>query len=156
MYFAAPVHFCGDDPPTSHGRLCRPSSAWEHRADGLAAGWYRASWGCFGVCSARRYTRWREWLAKAALGVPFDDVWLDPEAFAGRPFIELLDFADDEGVIGPRTAAKLFADFDALVPAPSIRSVGLERWDLFGHLRFAFEVAAAGGMVVFSTREVPR
>ena len=57
------------------------------------------------------YNIYREWLCMAAYGVLPEDVWSDPEKYKGQPFYEQINFADNEGTIGPKTAAKLAQDY---------------------------------------------
>jgi hypothetical protein len=66
------------------------------------------------------YNRWRERLCAVVLGVQPDQVWNYPEHFAGKPFFELINFSDCEGVIGPQTCAKLAKDFEELAWADQV------------------------------------
>lgn len=58
------------------------------------------------------YNQWRDWLSRTMLGVPARAVWENEKIYKGRPFYELIDFSDCEGIIGPVVAAKLAADFE--------------------------------------------
>lgn len=95
------------------------------RADGLEAS------ACYSYADTKHvfsrsyggYNRWREELAKLA-GYPLDyretfgvrkashaaAAW-NGKVQAGAPFWELVNFADNEGTIGPTVAAKLLRDF---------------------------------------------
>jgi hypothetical protein len=117
-----------------------------------------ASSGAFRAGSYSGYNNWREQLAKFA-GYPATPVSYygeaptprhDQGAFSveGGPFWELINFADNEGVIGPEVSAKLAKDFETFQ----------ERADAFGDKwwrsrykmwREAFEAAAQGGAVKF-------
>jgi hypothetical protein len=55
------------------------------------------------------YGRWRSELALAATGKPIEEIWADPNP--DLPFIDLLNFADNDGCIGPAAARRLLADF---------------------------------------------
>jgi hypothetical protein len=57
------------------------------------------------------YNWWREELCEFALDTEPEEVWMYPEDFVGRPFVELIDFTDCDGRIGTNVAAKLAADF---------------------------------------------
>ena len=57
------------------------------------------------------YSRFRAWLSMGALKVDPEKVWADPDKYAGAPFYEQINFADNEGTIGPKTAAKLAEDY---------------------------------------------
>ena len=54
------------------------------------------------------YSTWRNMLAEAAGYDSADQVWAGE--FSG-PFVELINFSDCEGYIGPHVSAKLLADF---------------------------------------------
>jgi len=57
------------------------------------------------------YNAWRSELAKFAGYESSTYVWDNREKVAGQPFVELIDFSDCEGVIGPSVSAKLARDF---------------------------------------------
>jgi hypothetical protein len=58
------------------------------------------------------YGQWRDWLAQAAYGKRIESVWDDIDAGGyGGPFAELINFADNEGTIGPVASKKLYRDF---------------------------------------------
>ena len=60
------------------------------------------------------YSAWRRQLSLLSLGVEPEEVWEHPRRFRGKPFAELIDFPDGAGpIIGPKTSAKLYADFVA-------------------------------------------
>jgi hypothetical protein len=82
---------------------------WPGHSDGIKAGVYSfAESGDFKAGSYSYYTWWRDQLARFALGKPAVRVWTENPS---GPFIELIHFADNEGVIGPKMAAKLAKDF---------------------------------------------
>lgn len=95
--------------------------------------------------------QFREVLARVFYGKAPRDIWNDPEAYADRPFFELLQFADNEGTIGPLAAADLARDF----------AEGREQWDAaldvsewdrrkYDEWAEAFEAAANDGLVRFA------
>jgi hypothetical protein len=51
-------------------------------------------------------------LSTAFLGVEATTVFKDPEQYVDAPFFELINFADNEGAIGPDAAADLVKDFE--------------------------------------------
>lgn len=82
--------------------------------DDLESGFYRCGdkyERSFKAGSYSGYNRWREKLSLLALGVMPEEVWDQPELYRGKPFVELIHFSDCEGVIGPKTSAKLAKDF---------------------------------------------
>lgn len=134
------------------------------REVGLDAEWYAIpdaaadSLG-FRAGSYSGYNRWREHLAQLA-GYPaaMDAEYRTDSSHAvgawqatSGPFWELINFADNEGVIGPVVAAKLaldFAEFDERAKAFDPEGDGwfyaqYQKW------RQAFEMAADGGAVDF-------
>ena len=54
------------------------------------------------------YNEWRDHLARMAVGMSAKKIWAS--GWKG-PFVELINFPDNEGVIGPVVAAKLAKDF---------------------------------------------
>jgi|SRR6185503_6936916 len=114
-----------------------------NRLDGAREGWYRptaATTGhAFRAGSYSGYNEWREALCWMALRVRPQAVWKSPEAFAGRPFVELINFSDCEGCIGPVTSAKLAADFASIA----------RDFPLWEHWHTALTLAAQGGFVTF-------
>lgn len=103
------------------------------------------------------YGAWRNDLARLA-GYPAS---YEPEyehkfsagawAAAEGPFWELINFADNEGVIGPVVSAKLLKDFEAF----DARAKGFKPdaigyfYDRYQHWHRAFKLAADGGAVDF-------
>jgi hypothetical protein len=96
------------------------------------------------------YNRWRDQLARLAGFKNADEVWRRYEKLKGSPFIELINFADNEGVIGSVAAAKLakdFADWDER--AKLFDSSDDWFYDRYQLWRKAFEAATDNGAVVF-------
>lgn len=84
---------------------------FEQQADGLT-GYYEGEYTkSFRAGSYSGYNDWREKLCHMALGIEPDVIWENPNDFKGKPFVELINFADCEGTIGPQTSAKLYQDF---------------------------------------------
>lgn len=110
------------------------------------------------------YNNWRERLAELAdypavehetvTGyAPSRQIRRDAAAWRGlcegKPFVELVNFSDCEGVIGPEVSAKLandFADFDERAKATG------DEWfyDRYCDWRKAFEMASDDGAVKFA------
>lgn len=103
------------------------------------------------------YNRWREALAKLA-GYPLTE---RGDRFGGTrqlhaaacwqgasgPFSELINFADNEGVIGPVVAAKLARDFAEF--EERAKAVGEDFYRGFADLKRGVEMAADGGALDF-------
>lgn len=108
--------------------------------------WSEAFW--FRAGSYSGYTRFRDNLAKAALGVPAVEVFNAPGAYEDQPFFELINFADNEGTIGPEAAADLEKDFvelgEKVLPQ-------LDEYDQESYHNWlkAFRLAAHTGLVDF-------
>lgn len=94
------------------------------------------------------YGLFREELCRAMFEVEPREIWGDPVAYVDQPFYELIDFSDQEGVIGPQVSAKLFGDFEAF--RRDVRSQMSDEWQT-GYDRFAdaFAHAAGRGVVIF-------
>lgn len=118
------------------------------RLDGLVPGCYTSDLPGirFHAGSYEGYNSWRAWLCQYALGVQPELVWKAPEDFAGRPFVELVNFADNEGTIGPVTSAKLAKDFANHHPPPASDGYYVEKYDEWHR---AFTLAANDGCVMF-------
>lgn len=93
------------------------------------------------------YSHWRGWLAREAGHGSPEAIW-DADNPSG-PFVELIKFADNEGIIGSVVAAKLAKDF----AEHEVRIIGTDRSSDFAakyrEWRKAFEMAADGGCVLF-------
>lgn len=95
------------------------------------------------------YNRWRELLSRFALGVEPNDVWEDAEAFEGKPFVELINFSDSEGCIGPEAAAKLKRDFDSQAARAKTWGDSEDFFPLYEEWQLAVSLAADEGVLVF-------
>ena len=103
------------------------------------------------------YNWWREQLCRFALEVEPGEVWEDPDAFAGKAFVELINFSDAEGAIGPRTAAKLARDFQNHAArrgewaARHIANADEREYfvESYADWQHGFELAAQGGVLIF-------
>jgi len=89
------------------------------------------------------YGHWRDKLAELA-GLKDED---RDRLAEGRPFAELVFFADNEGVIGHVVAAKLLQDFREHLPRAE--AIGGYFLEAYRHWLKAFEYAADGGAVDF-------
>lgn len=93
------------------------------------------------------YGRWRDHLAELGGLTAHERRYPVPES-AKKPFYELVVFADNEGVIGPKVAAKLAQDFREYLPQAERTK---EPWflEIYRDWLKAFEMAADGGAVEF-------
>lgn len=101
----------------------------------------------FSAGSYGTYNRWRQWLCRTMLGVAPFAIWEHPERFVGCPFVELINYADNEGEYGPTVAAKLAKDFADHEEQARAASVDYE-FQLYQLWKQAFELAADGGMLM--------
>lgn len=132
-------------------------SIWEEHLAGMKPGLYKYTKATekygFWAGSYGYYNWWREHLCRFALGVEPSEVWEDPERFAGRPFVELINFTDCDGWIGTKLAAKLAADFcDHEEEAEKFAASLKDKESFIENYRdFAcvFEIAAQRGAVEF-------
>jgi hypothetical protein len=170
---AAP-HFLGPPDPEDAGGpgglddeyLTIAAQDAGERMDGYAPGYYRVRGEQvrFRAGSYTGYNGWRRHLCRMALGVEPETVWTDPERYQGQPFVELIDFSDCEGCIGPLTSKKLAGDFAAHAaraaayarehgagrPAASEPDVVQPWWlEAYGKWQEAFTLAADQGFVLF-------
>ena len=119
------------------------------RTEGITAGIYAyEKSGGFRAGSYSGYNHWRSWLAEISGSGSAKSVWESGETEG--PFFELINFADNEGYIGPVVAAKLakdFAEFQGKAEAADEN----DGWNvkLYNEWRAAFEMAADGGLVDF-------
>jgi hypothetical protein len=134
--------------------LAYTNKAFPGRADGLHPEMAYSS--CedsfaFQAGSYMYYSKWRNQLAEMAGLGSAEAVRTNPEK-KGLPFVELIDFSDCEGLIGPKVAAKLakdFADYEFSASAFAVESEDDFFLALYREWRRAFEWAADGGMVYF-------
>lgn len=104
------------------------------------------------------YNHWREQLAKLAgypaVLAPIGNMLLEKrhdegaEKSGGGPFYELICFSDCEGVIGPKTSAKLAQDFQAFQESADQHEDERFR-SRYNDWRKAFEMASESGCVRF-------
>ncbi len=139
----------GHEDSTDHVRLY-PMEPDEAVADGLVDGYYLAEpSGGFRAGSYIGYNDWRRTLSVTMLDVHPDVIWGHPETFAGKPFVELINFSNCEGVIGPKTSAKLAADFEA--HKTKAAALGKRFYRVYENFQRAFEVVgkSSNGAVQF-------
>src|SRR5262249_17833337 len=87
---------------------------WPGSAEGLSAGVFRFGRAFhFRAGSYSNYNWWRDQLSRMAHELSAHEFWLiEPRAkVTRRAFVELIDFSDCEGIIGPVVADKLARDF---------------------------------------------
>lgn len=98
------------------------------------------------------YNQWREWLAAlAGHGTP-ETIWNTPSP--SGPFVEMINFSDCEGTIGPDVSAKLAKDFAEWDERAKVSGEGdggkYSNYGRYCNFREAFEAAADGGKVIFT------
>ena len=86
------------------------------RISGLEVGIYRETGESvnhdFHAGSYSTYNWFRRNLSTAIFGVSSENIWLNSESYKGRPFYELIEFSDCDGIIGPDVSEKLYQDFE--------------------------------------------
>ncbi len=125
--------------------------------DGMVSGLYsHGEGGRFQAGSYGVYSRWRVQLCEMSFGCLPQYVWTNFGNYKGLAFAELIHFSDCEGVIGPKTSAKLAADFAqhqerAEKYATTFKEEFDREWFLkkYAEWRNAFEFAAQNGAVCF-------
>jgi hypothetical protein len=123
-------HLVGTEP----GRYVYTSASLRHE-------FYGGSYPC--------YNAWREAFSRFALGVESGIVWKNPEQFAGRPFVELINFTNCDGRIGAWLAAKLAHDFRRQKPRAVKRFEKRCPIALYEDFATAFALAAQDGVLEF-------
>lgn len=131
------------------GDIDGTEESWPGRTAGLSPGIYTYAdsfWLRAGSYSG--YNAWRDELAQRAGYVSARHVWATTPA---GPFVELIDFTDCDGIIGPVVSAKLAKDFAEHEAAIEAASNDPDSWfmDKYREWRRAFEMAADGGAVDF-------
>jgi len=144
-------------------------AAFAARQDGLPDGRHKVDGRIFEfrAGSYSSYSLFREALVEM-LGYEggLKELW--PRLFAGdekadleaAPFMRLINFADNEGVLGPKTCAKLAREFRQFLPAaekkwafdknePGRASAEEYYLDTYRHFLVAFSLAAGAGCVSF-------
>ena len=127
---------------------------FQDRADGIEDGWYkyRGEEFWFRAGSYSGYGTFREALCEATHGIDCDALW--QEGCEDMEFHDLINFADNEGCIGPKTSTKLAKEFK------KNRKKVYEAFDKQEHAEYyketyenfykAFVLAGQGGFVKFT------
>lgn len=101
----------------------------------------------FRAGSRPSYNQWRDWLAQVSGFKDAHDIWrLQP--LTG--FVELINFSDSDGTIGPVVSSKLakdFKDFEKIAIEKSKNTPFM--MDMYYNWKKAFEVAAKNGAIKF-------
>lgn len=103
----------------------------------------------FGVsCSYGGHNRFRESICKM-FGITPDIIWNNREAHKEHPFYELVDFADNEGVLDYECASKLHGDF---LDYQEIAEAKLNKHEYNHYCKWidVLKAASENGCVVFS------
>jgi len=127
--------------------------AFPGRTKGMQPGLYACDKSFhFRAGSYTGYNDWRDRLARFALRRGARSVWVD--AGMEGPFVELINFYDNEGDIGPEVSAKLAKDFAILVNKARDFAADLDDagyfFDCYRKWSKAFRMAADGGFVHFT------
>lgn len=102
--------------------------------------------------TAKTFREWRDTLARLA-GYESAAAVVKTPPPPTSPFVELIDFYDFMGVLGPVVCAKLAGDFAAF--RKHAEAVGGEFFDLYCTWQEAFETAAGNGVLRFASAPDP-
>ncbi len=128
--------------------------SFSDQADGLVTGFYKGNEvDEFRAGSYTGYSQFRERLSQVVHNIGSDALWIDCSQYRGKPFVELICFSDCEGIIGPKTSAKLYLDFESFYDNIKVLAKEgpydrfLEVYESFMH---AFKIAGTqNGLVQF-------
>jgi hypothetical protein len=104
------------------------------------------------------YSLFRDFLSCTFLGIPSMEQYFHPTEIKNKPFYELVDFTDCDGVIGTELSAKLYKDFvdnEAEFLVKLSDNFRKTDWEFKGFKRVyldfkqAFELASNNGFVKF-------
>jgi hypothetical protein len=150
-----------DDEPTDKDINVYPGTF--NRISGLEVGLYqetdKSKHHDFQAGAYSTYNWFRRNLSTAIFGVAPEKIWLNTEAYEGRPFFELIEFSDCDGIIGPDVSKKLHQDFET--HRPNMIKFCLENFidddqsyesvmDTYDNFTTAFKIASDGGLVLFT------
>lgn len=123
--------------------------AFKERGDGMVDGIYQTAGASEHYdASYGGYNRFRAMLCREANGFDPEVIWEgDWSKMERLPFAPLINFADNEGFLGPKTCARLAADA-ALFPDLSIvRFNDYDEWPVWVRM---FNIAADTGVIYYS------
>jgi hypothetical protein len=113
----------------------------------------------FRAGSYSHYNWFRRNLSLMIYGQTSEVVWMNKDAFEGRPFYELIDFSDCDGIIGPEVSEKLHSDFET--NRPNMIKYCLDNFinddiaydnvmEIYDDFTKAFKLASKDGLVLFT------
>ena len=85
-----------------------------HQNPDIEPGWFNTEGesSSFRVGPYSYYNKFRDALCYAIHGVSSQEFWLNSNSYIGKPFYELIEFSDCDGVFGPQACYKLSKDFN--------------------------------------------
>ena len=141
---------------------CTIADGFEERMKGMGEGYWDSTeyseTHSFRAGSYSGYSAWRDWLGKTFLEENADSIWKNYEEMEKDhlPFIELINFSDCEGTIGPNVSMKLYEDFyrysSEITKIRKIDSAGSDiSWytEQYDNWMRAFFLGAQKGAVIF-------
>lgn len=90
---------------------------WSNHLDPFKTGYYIDKGDAMHSFRVGSYTYYNNWRKLLALSIGFEnigDIWSQGPYNEDIPFIELLDFSDADGSIGPIVSDKLYNDFESM------------------------------------------
>lgn len=152
-----------------NGVFLYPNDSFLDQSEGIQGGEYiiEGIQGSFRAGSYSGYGGWRKALSEL-IGWEIENLWRHVGTLVQRnenlndvlnesdelkvdiPFVELLNFSDCEGFIGPKNCAKLYEDFlEWDERAKSFDSQNSYFYEKYQEWTEAFKVASDGGCVIF-------
>lgn len=152
-----------------NGVFLYPNDSFLDQSEGIQSGEYISEGvqGSFRAGSYSGYGSWRKTLAEL-IGWEIENLWRHVGTLVQRnenlndvlnenddfkvdiPFVELLNFSDCEGFIGPKTSVKLYLDFlEWDERAKNFDSQNSYFYEKYQEWTEAFKVASDGGCVIF-------
>lgn len=144
----------------SGGGLVVYPSEFQRQLEGLEVGCGYTTYNCDKTHSWRAgsysgYGEFRNFLAELS-GLTCEQIWKAPNDHPNLPFLDLIDFSDCEGVIGPVACARLNKDFvqfrDMIFSDDADRRFRFDEgdlWRVWADWEKATEIGSENGCIVF-------
>ena len=140
---------------------------WSNHLNPFETGYYRDEGDAqhsFRVGSYSYYSYWRKLLALSIGFENIGDIWQLGPYNEEIPFIELIDFSDADGMIGPNVSEKLYNDFESMqdevfefidnlmfgvIPGNKLTMTQVSDFKIiYNDWKTAFDIARENGLVI--------